>query len=218
MKQSLSLRMSQHLALTPQLQQSIRLLQLSTLELSQEVEQMLDENPFLERNTDEAPQEDFGLPEADTRVSLGDRVSEAASDAGSDSRDAAGESSASVTSDEAVTDVADSWDGDGSVDMAPDDSEWGTDAGARKNNTNNDSEGADAIELARGLGSLTDYLHRQALSMRLSEIDRAALRFLIESLNDEGYLEDSLESLAQGLAGTDDIEQLEELVHRSPWH
>ena len=48
MKQGLSLRVSQHLALTPQLQQSIRLLQLSTLELSQEVEQMLDENPFLE--------------------------------------------------------------------------------------------------------------------------------------------------------------------------
>jgi RNA polymerase sigma-54 factor len=214
MKQSLSLRMSQHLALTPQLQQSIRLLQLSTLELSQEVEQMLDENPFLERSTDDAPQEDFGLPEADARVSLGDRVSEAASDASSDSRDAASESSASVSNDEAVTDVADSWDGDGSVEIAPDDSEWGTDAGARKNNTNNDSEGADAIELARGLGSLTDYLHRQALSMRLSEIDRAALRFLIESLNDDGYLEDSLESLAQGLAGTDDIEQLEELVHR----
>ena len=48
MKQGLSLRVSQHLALTPQLQQSIRLLQLSTLELSQEVEQMLDDNPFLE--------------------------------------------------------------------------------------------------------------------------------------------------------------------------
>jgi RNA polymerase sigma-54 factor len=49
MKQGLSLRVSQHLALTPQLQQSIRLLQLSTLELSQEVDQMLDDNPFLER-------------------------------------------------------------------------------------------------------------------------------------------------------------------------
>jgi len=61
MKPGLSLRVSQHLALTPQLQQSIRLLQLSTLELSQEVEQMLDENPFLERNADEAPREEFGL-------------------------------------------------------------------------------------------------------------------------------------------------------------
>ena len=55
MKQGLSLRVSQHLALTPQLQQSIRLLQLSTLELSQEVEQMLDENPFLERRQLQQP-------------------------------------------------------------------------------------------------------------------------------------------------------------------
>jgi RNA polymerase sigma-54 factor len=46
-KQGLSLRVSQHLALTPQLQQSIRLLQLYTLALSHEVEQMLDEKPFL---------------------------------------------------------------------------------------------------------------------------------------------------------------------------
>jgi RNA polymerase sigma-54 factor len=61
LKPGLSLRVSQHLALTPQLQQSIRLLQLSTLELAQEVEQMLDDNPFLERS-DEAAREDFGLP------------------------------------------------------------------------------------------------------------------------------------------------------------
>ena len=48
MKPSLQVRLSQHLALTPQLQQSIRLLQLSTLELQQEVGQMLEQNPFLE--------------------------------------------------------------------------------------------------------------------------------------------------------------------------
>ena len=52
MKPSLQLRLSQHLALTPQLQQSIRLLQLSTLELHQEVEQMLEQNPFLEMAED----------------------------------------------------------------------------------------------------------------------------------------------------------------------
>ena len=69
MKQGLSLRVSQHLALTPQLQQSIRLLQLSTLELSQEVEQMLDENPFLEVSEDQAPREEFGLEQTDTALS-----------------------------------------------------------------------------------------------------------------------------------------------------
>jgi RNA polymerase sigma-54 factor len=48
MKASLQLRMSQHLTLTPQLQQSIRLLQLSTQDMQQEVARMLDENPLLE--------------------------------------------------------------------------------------------------------------------------------------------------------------------------
>jgi RNA polymerase sigma-54 factor len=57
MKPSLQLKLSQHLALTPQLQQSIRLLQLSTLELEQELEKYLQENPLLEREEEEyAPQ------------------------------------------------------------------------------------------------------------------------------------------------------------------
>ena len=54
MKQTLQLKLSQHLTLTPQLQQSIRLLQLSTLELNQELERFLMENPLLERD-DPAP-------------------------------------------------------------------------------------------------------------------------------------------------------------------
>ncbi|MDR3390170.1 MAG: RNA polymerase factor sigma-54 [Sulfuriferula sp.] len=49
MKQGLQLKLSQHLTLTPQLQQSIRLLQLSTLELNQELELMVQDNPLLER-------------------------------------------------------------------------------------------------------------------------------------------------------------------------
>jgi len=84
MKQGLSLRISQHLALTPQLQQSIRLLQLSTLELSSEVDQMLDDNPFLERNIDEAERESFGLAQADVPVSQADRESEVTTYSGAD--------------------------------------------------------------------------------------------------------------------------------------
>jgi RNA polymerase sigma-54 factor len=57
------------------------------------------------------------------------------------------------------------------------------------------------------------------LSLRLSDTDRAALRFLIENLNDDGYLEDSLEELAANLQGgepQDDeaLEAYEELVSR----
>ncbi len=208
MKQGLSLRVSQHLALTPQLQQSIRLLQLSTLELSQEVEQMLDDNPFLELTAEEAPREEFGLPQTDTPVRRDDLETEgAASSAASSDTPAPG-----ADQGEAETAVPDSWDGDGTHEVSPDDSEWGGDAPARKNNLG-DEETADAAELARSQESLTAFLHRQALALRLSEVDRAALRFLIESLNDDGYLEDSLASLAAGLAG-DDLEQAEELEHR----
>jgi RNA polymerase sigma-54 factor len=57
MKPSLQFRLSQHLTLTPQLQQSIRLLQLSTVELNQEIERLLMENPALEREDTEGGHE-----------------------------------------------------------------------------------------------------------------------------------------------------------------
>ena len=50
MKPSLQLKLGQHLTMTPQLQQAIRLLQLSTLELQSEVQQALEENPMLEQD------------------------------------------------------------------------------------------------------------------------------------------------------------------------
>src|SRR5438045_226827 len=55
MKPTLQLKLSQHLTLTPQLQQSIRLLQLSTLELNAEVERLLQEKPPLEKADEEEP-------------------------------------------------------------------------------------------------------------------------------------------------------------------
>src|ERR1700710_186670 len=73
MKASLQVRLSQHLALTPQLQQSIRLLQLSTLELHQEIEQMMEQNPFLE------PEEELVVPEGQFE-SLNASTSASASD------------------------------------------------------------------------------------------------------------------------------------------
>ncbi|VAW78847.1 RNA polymerase sigma-54 factor RpoN, partial [hydrothermal vent metagenome] len=57
MKQTLQLRLGQHLTMTPQLQQAIRLLQLSTLELETEVQGILDSNLMLEREENEAPTE-----------------------------------------------------------------------------------------------------------------------------------------------------------------
>ncbi len=212
MKQGLSLRVSQHLALTPQLQQSIRLLQLSTLELSQEVEQMLDDNPFLELNADEPAREEFGLAQADAPVPEDDRETELADFAPAplpgEARAAPGEPEAPAGPDSEPP----SWEGDGSTEVIPDDGEWGGDAPPSRNNLAGDEE-SDATELARGHESLQQHLHRQALALRLSEEDRCALQFLIESLNDDGYLDESLEALAAGLS-PHDLEQQEELVHR----
>lgn len=189
MKQSLSLRVSQHLALTPQLQQSIRLLQISTLELNQEIEQLLDENPFLERDDEEVVASGVDAPDASARVSSDD----------------GGDDTSFDTNDEPATSIElehdGDWSGDGTVELADDGSEWGADAAPRNGKSLEDDEEADAIELARSGESLQEHLRRQAWALRLCEEDRAALFFLIESLDDDGYLEDSLEDLAASLAG-----------------
>lgn len=74
MKQGLQLRFSQQLAMTPQLQQAIRLLQLSTLELQQEIQLALESNPLLEQADDQqqeiATKESSDTEELDTREAL----------------------------------------------------------------------------------------------------------------------------------------------------
>ncbi len=104
MKQTLQLKLTQHLTLTPQLQQSIRLLQLSTLELNAEVERILQENPLLEKAEGdeegappaEAPPVDPRAPsEAETRTVPADAGDGAAEDGGTrdteERRDAEGQ-------------------------------------------------------------------------------------------------------------------------------
>ena len=85
MKHSLQLRLSQHLTLTPQLQQSIRLLQLSTLELNQELERLLEENPLLER--DDGPREQGTAPAETQPPGTADAETPAEDAAASDAAD-----------------------------------------------------------------------------------------------------------------------------------
>jgi RNA polymerase sigma-54 factor len=206
MKQGLSLRVSQHLALTPQLQQSIRLLQLSTLELAQEVEQMLDDNPFLEPTQEEVREEPEAAPLE--RSSLGEHEREREIEFGEGGGDdGPGESEPLAAADA----EAPGWDGEGSTEAAPDDGDWGAEPAARQSHSGDDD--VEATDLASGAETLQSFLHRQSASLRLSHEDRCALDFLIESLNDDGYLDEPLEALAEQLAGGD-LEQRDELVHR----
>src|SRR3954471_14366951 len=73
MKHSLQLKLSQHLTLTPQLQQSIRLLQLSTVELNQELERYLAENPLLERS-DLEPAHEIAPPPVNGNAPTGETL------------------------------------------------------------------------------------------------------------------------------------------------
>ncbi|MDY4376876.1 RNA polymerase factor sigma-54 [Pectobacterium brasiliense] len=66
MKQGLQLRLSQQLAMTPQLQQAIRLLQLSTLELQQEIQLALESNPLLEQTDQHDEIESFEKADSDS--------------------------------------------------------------------------------------------------------------------------------------------------------
>ncbi len=201
MQPSLSLRVSQHLALTPQLQQSIRLLQLSTLEMAQEVEQMLDDNPFLERDGDSDGHTD------DTPTPPPEAAHDAPISGAADADPAS--PGAENDADYQPTD----WEGEGAIDSAHADGEWGFEGAPRQASAGEDDEQLDAGSRADSHESLAAHLHRQALALRLGEDDRAALYFLIESLSDDGYLEEPLDALAAHLAGASTGEAYEALLH-----
>jgi len=110
MKASLQLRMSQQLALTPQLQQAIRLLQISTQEMEQEVARMLDENPMLELTAD------FKNYAADSRAGASTENDEAA--------ESDGEEGNSITeSGNSVTESIE-WESGSAAPSSSDDENW----------------------------------------------------------------------------------------------
>jgi RNA polymerase sigma-54 factor len=84
MKQSLQMKMGQSLAMTPQLQQAIKLLQLSTLELQGEIQEALESNPMLEMQED-----DGSTPDASDAAGDGDDHRESLESARDEARDAA---------------------------------------------------------------------------------------------------------------------------------
>ena len=168
MKQTLQLKLSQHLTLTPQLQQSIRLLQLSTMELNQELEKFLAENPLLEREDADAP-----LPAVPAHVN-----GEAVATPEPTGEHAEAESPAQSENFSAELD----WVGEG-----------GSGAGARDDS----DEGGDYSQVAAESPNLREHLHRQLTLTKLEPRDRNLVAFLIEALDEDGYLTQPLEELVQ---------------------
>jgi RNA polymerase sigma-54 factor len=205
MKPSLQVRLSQHLALTPQLQQSIRLLQLSTLELHQEVEQMLEANPFLEMEEDSGP----AFEPMTERLSASEQAGERETERSAEVETGGGDDTSGVDSVELGATERDDWENG----TERDDFDGIREQPSSSSASNNDNDDFDPHERNSVGESLQDHLHRQLLGMRLSGEDAAAVKVLIESLNDDGYLDDPLEDIAASLAG-DDEEAREELLGR----
>ncbi len=176
MKHSLQLRLSQHLTLTPQLQQSIRLLQLSTLELNQEIEKFLQDNPLLER--DEGMREE--TPAAQQP---------GGSEAGTDNAPASSADTA-----------ANAADGDGSADVA------GFDEDFSHGGTRDDNDEAEYPQVAAETQSLREHLIAQLSLSQISEHDQRLVTLLIDSLDDDGYLHQDLDELIALLPPELDIE------------
>jgi len=203
MKPSLQVRLSQHLALTPQLQQSIRLLQLSTLELQQEVEQMLEQNPFLEPEEDAATP--YDVPAAPAPPSAAERADEEAAHA--DSGDSA-EPDAGVDTAEFGATERDDWENG----TERDDFDGILESPGPRSGADPDADDFEAHDRSSSLPTLQEHLRAQLVGMRLSPEDRAAVQVLIESLDEDGYLADSLDEIAERLA--DAGEARDELLER----
>lgn len=198
------LQTSLRVGLSPHLQQTMRLLQMSAQDLEMEVEHMLEENPFLERT-------EAGF--ADSVPWVSDTPPQTAPDSEIDPSFADTDIGVRTASDEA-TELSefpvDGWEQDSGFNGG----EWG-DGSARAESADDD---AGEMERSGAGETLAEHLHAQALALNISGEDQAALRFLIESLNDDGYLEDSLAQLAATLLEDDDededMEQLQALIHR----
>ncbi len=196
MKPSLQVRLSQHLALTPQLQQSIRLLQLSTLELQQEVDQMLEQNPFLETE-----EEGGGAPPDTSTDRERDRAAEKPSEPepAGDSFD--GDEVREVNAGEFGTTEREDWENGTERDDFDGIQELPTVSAGDSAPAGDGGDGEGSAGDQRCLSTtLQEHLRAQIIGMRLSDEDRLALNVLIESLDADGYLADALEDLAERLA------------------
>ncbi|MEA3291782.1 MAG: RNA polymerase factor sigma-54, partial [Pseudomonadota bacterium] len=175
MKLSLDIKLGQRLQMTPQLQQAIHMLQMSTLELTTELQQKLEENPFLDLQEESTEDEEIQLEQPPEPALQQD--------------DAPLSFEAEKTE----------------ADPAPDyyAEETGPDyASAAPPRTRNDYDDAGALEARSSAPqTLRELLHSQAALIPFSRSDRLIADSLIECIDDRGYLDASIEEVQTILAG-----------------
>jgi RNA polymerase sigma-54 factor len=190
MKQTLQLRLGQQLTMTPQLQQAIRLLQLSVLDLREEMQEAIETNPMLE------------LEEGDTGTNEPAEAAKATDN--TPSQDAEVRADSEQMPEELPVDS--DWD-----------AIYDTPVTGPREKASADSGDSDFLAQRSHAATLHDHLMWQLNLTRLSDSDRIIATALIDSIGEDGYLNTSLEDIRQGLLnGEDDIQEdeVEAVLHR----
>ncbi|NMT65177.1 RNA polymerase factor sigma-54 [Marinobacter orientalis] len=212
MKASLQLKLGQSLTMTPQLQQAIRLLQLSTLDLQQEIQQALESNPMLETSEDDDNQN----PEP------ADNENSAAETSSSEESATAAESTPDWDESEngpdwsSETDSPDTIPDDLPVDTAWDDIYQSAPASSARNEDENDND----FETRNSpTETLHDHLQWQLNLTPLSERDQAIAHALMDAVDNHGYLTSPLEEIHSGMVDESDedpldLDEVEAVLHR----
>jgi RNA polymerase sigma-54 factor len=202
MKPTIQLRLGTHLTMTPQLQQAIRLLQLSTLDLKQEIQEALESNLMLETEEDGARRDEVAAEGSKTDEDLnGSRVTglEGANDPNNESEI---QIESQVMPDELPVDTV--WD-DIYDSMAP--------AGSGAVGANDD--GQDFLSQQSSGETLQDYLLWQMRLSHLSPTDLAIAEAIIDGISEDGYLTTPLDDIVASMDDPDvELAEVEAVLHR----
>ncbi|UZD67626.1 MULTISPECIES: RNA polymerase factor sigma-54 [Marinobacter] len=209
MKASLQLKMGQSLTMTPQLQQAIRLLQLSTLDLQQEIQQALDSNPMLETSEDDDQESSDAERDNERDERSDESVSASEGESAADNTWEESDWSAENNSGDTIPD-------DLPVDTAWDDIYQSAPAPASRGDDDNDMDFDSRNPAAE---TLRDHLEWQLNLTPLSERDSAIAHALLDAVDERGYLTATPEDIHSGLEDeTDDdpveLDEVEAVLHR----
>jgi RNA polymerase sigma-54 factor len=204
MKQSLQLKLGQQLTMTPQLQQAIRLLQLSTMDLQQEIQQALDTNPLLELSEGDPSEEGYeGFEEyrnGESSPASEQQARDERNDAATDwsSQDAEG---SSTMPDELPVDIQ--WD-----DLLP--------SASAPSSQGEDNFDTDLGSRSANIQSLREQLLWQLGLTRLSDSDRLIALSIIDATDANGRLMLSLEEIHESMPGdmNIDLDEVVAVLHR----
>jgi RNA polymerase sigma-54 factor len=192
MKPTLQLKLGQHLTMTPQLQQAIRLLQLSTLELQSEIQQTLDENPMLEHEEEDLDSSAENSATENTKEAESTEIEEPQIDM----------ENRQEIPDELAVDA--NWEDTYDIATAP------------SSLTNNDSDNNFLENQSIQGDTLHEHLLWQLQNSQFTENDQIIALSIIDAINDDGYLTESVEEIHNSLKHELEIEldEVEAVLHR----